>query len=265
VLFPPSGAETALKAKLLGVPVEVGRGETLTLARNLAAAGFLAVLAAIGAWTLRRTTLGVVAIAAILPTALFSAYWLGSDPQFWLPVYAFVILLAAAGSRSRAPVLGAIAVLVALLFATNLAYGPPSPMHPSGDARWRTASALAPTLAPRTLLLRPGVTASPLEFVDDVRPDVEVLDLSYSPPRELRGDAVLAWIAERIESAASSGREVWFEGIAEPIPFPLLGSWTFTAGARGISREEVQGFLSSRYAIGPAAAQYPALTRVRAR
>ncbi len=265
VVFPVSGAETAIKAKLLDSSIEVGATETISLARNLAATGLLGAFALAGGWKLRRSVLGIVAMAAILPTAVFSTYWLGSDPQFWLPVYAFILLLAAAGSAGRVPLLGAaLAVVIAFMYWTNVAYGPPSPLYPSGDARWRTASTLARDLSPHALILRPGVTASPLEFVDDLRPDVEVLNLSYSPPRDLRGEAVLGWLADIIESARATRREVWFEGIADPLPSQLLGSWTFTAGTRRVSRGQIRDFLMSRYGIGPAAAEYSALSRVGA-
>jgi hypothetical protein len=255
-VFPASGGETAFKAFLVGAEVQSTARDWLTMTRNVAATLVFVGTALAGAWKLRRSALGIASMLAILVTGAFNCYWLGSDPQFWLPVVPFLLLLAARAldgilhaPRRATWVLSCVAIVI--LYLSNVAVGPPTLLHPSGDDRWQGAKRLAARLPHAALVLRPGVGRSPLEFLEHFRPDVTVLNLSYSPPRSLTGTEALAWLDAEIEGAHAMRREVYFEGLTGPLSPALLGPWGYSANARGISRTMLRERLEATYRVIP--------------
>jgi len=251
LVFPESGGETAVKAALTGAAVELRGDAWWTLARNLVALAALAGGAAIGAWRGRRGREVHLILLAVLPTALFDLVWLGSDPQFWLPVYPFLLALVARAlpcSGGRLAHVAAGAALVAL-YVTNVTAGAPTPLSPRGDARWRAAAEMQTSLGGDALVVIPMRSRTPLEFVPHFRRDVELLDLSYSAPAGLRGEDFVRWLDDRIDAARHIGRRVYVEGIEDPLPPELLGSWGFVARARGVTREELRERWQGRYGL----------------
>ena len=221
--FPQSEGETLLKLTLQGHDVALPAAEMFAVARNLGFAFALAVLAALG-WM--RSGERAYHAALVAPTLAFGAVWLGSDPQFWLPIAPFLWILAAqALPRSSAPWLLALA---ALMLVTNRHSGAPTALDPQGDWRWQASARLAVTLGPAPLLIRPGAGRWASEYVRVYAPDVDVLDLLVGPPEDLRA-AVIA--------ARAEGRAVHVDGLEDR---SAAGAWELLERYRGITRDDVR-------------------------
>ncbi|MBI2297832.1 MAG: hypothetical protein HYU66_02565 [Armatimonadetes bacterium] len=248
--FPSSPGETAVKAVLRGQAVLVTGWDWLGLARNLAAAGALMLLPVVG-WLRRRGSAEArLAGWAVSFTALFNLVWLGSDPQYWLAVYPWLLALGAVavsgwGSRAVRRVAGG--ALVIGLLASNLPSPTPTPLQPAWGPAWQEARRAAAVLPARSLVLVPG--NSPLRLLSELRPDVEVLDLTYTATETLEGEAYLGWLTGRIDAAAARGAPVVIEGLTAPLPPDTLGRWEMVAGTHGVPREVLEARLRSRWRL----------------
>jgi hypothetical protein len=239
---PPSAGETAVKSLLRGGDrVVVRPADLASLARNLLLGTILVLLVIAGVGLRRSDPSSIPLLAAIPATALFSLLWLGSDPQFWLPVYPFLLALAAGGAarlattrarrRWSAAAAGALAVV---LVAGNAPANVPSPFFPRGGTDWQRASAAATHLSDADLVLFPG--GSSLRDLGALRPAVELLDLSHSFLPEGDPAAALAAIDARIDAALARGGRVFLDSAREPLPAGVLGGWELVRGRFRLSR-----------------------------
>lgn len=251
------GAPTFVRLLLSG-----GGGGSLDplLAGRLAAGaclfGGLLVLALIGSRGDRALAAsGWLAAAA---TLLFGIVWLGSDPQFWLPAWPFLFLLAVRGaatlerSRWRGWVRGAAWVAAAALPVLNLPVFGPSLLVPAGGPEDRTAREMAPLFQPGDLLLYPSAThgdswVSPLHHL---RGDIRVVSLA---DRKTFGEARAAGfrdaLARWIDEQRREGRQVFVDGLVGPVRPEQIGPWEVVKSFRGWSRADLRKLLAARYGL----------------
>ncbi|MCC7491652.1 MAG: hypothetical protein IT204_04870 [Fimbriimonadaceae bacterium] len=247
LVWPVSAGETAVKAVLRGEPVLVDPTAWLTLLRNGLTAAALSWWTLAGWWPRRRTAAGGILTWAFAVQAVFNLIWLGSDPQYWLPLYPLLLLAAAwrlAAGSGRWLLWPS---LVALL-ATNLPTSLPSPLYPRWGHEWVVARQVAAQLPSRASLVLCGNSA--LRLVHQVRPDVGVIDLVYQPPEELEGAAFERWLSPTLALAAAGG-PLYVEGLRDPYPARLLGNFEMLAGTHRIGRGELAAWLDQRYRRQP--------------
>ncbi len=255
LFFPVSWGETALKAVLRHQPVEVSWTDWLTFARN-SLTMLLTLALTYGGWrALRDRPVGQVAAVAVVGITPFNIIWLGSDPQYWLPVMPFILALAAValshvaalGSGARRRVIGASALFGALLLQANLPGTTPSPLWPRWGPEWQRSRQAAATMATGGLVIVPGNTS--LRVLDQLRHDLEYCDLIFTADQALEGQAFLDWLAAQIDAALEAGRAVYVEGLRAPLAPEYLGNWEMTTGTHRVRREEVETFLDRRYPV----------------
>ncbi|MCC7491226.1 MAG: hypothetical protein IT204_02715 [Fimbriimonadaceae bacterium] len=266
--FPYSHGETALKAVLKGQEVATDPADWLTFGRNALATLLFLVLVPLGMWRSRRRPGAAMMTGAALLTGLFATQWQGSDPQFWLPVYPFLLLfgllavrpLAACWRRAVAPLGG---LFLLLLLTANLPLWAPTPLYHRWDERWERVFRVRDRVEQRALVLVPGQSA--FFGVPRYRPDVEVFDFVQRPPADLRGSAWLGWLHTQIDRAQAAGRAVYLEGLTAPLRAELLLPWQLAAATRQVDRAAAEADLAARYRLTPAPDLWDGVLRVEAR
>lgn len=247
LFFPVTAGETALKELLRGREVAVTLGDWLALLRNLLGTLALVGLFLKGCRDNLRTELlpGIVAVGV---TALFALIWLGSEPQYWLPVYPWLLAGAALGAgRLARPWVGSALLLV--LLVSNAPSSLPTPLSPGWGTDWQLAQRAAAELDGPTLVIVPGNT--PLRLLDELRDDVGILDLTYSVPEDKEGGAFFNWVSIPVDAMLSGGDRVILEGLADPPPAHLIGRWDMVRGTHQVSRDEFAAWVREHYSLVP--------------
>jgi hypothetical protein len=259
LVFPFAVGESAMKMRMIGHPVEIDLREWVAFARNVLAAAGLCLLFALGWWRIRGSALGWFAALAAVGVFAFNAYWLGSDPQFWLPLYPVILVVVAVLLDTVAPVrpwrrIAPVAawLLIVMMFVTNRSFGPPCPVCPGGSSRWERARELSAQIAPNAVLLMPGpMVHAPFALVTSQRPDVRVVMLSTDPLFEGAGGAFLARLRASIAGEHARARAVYAYRADGPMDVASLGAWQGFENARAISRSELDAFLRDHFAVTP--------------
>jgi hypothetical protein len=252
LLFPMSDGETWLKALLQSRSVQHELSDYVTLARNLAGALILVGLATVGAWRRWSETAGWVIAAAVVVTAVFCLLWLGSDPQFWLPAYPFLLAGAAFGvgafgerRRARRVRTWLALAVCAILFMSNYAMLAPSLLSPHGSPEWIEVSRAAAVMSPGDVIIGPG--ASHFTSIAMHHKGVQYVTVVYQFPHSLRGEAFLARVGQLIESRLAENRHVFVHGLGDPIPVHLLGNWDMLTAQHGVSQWEVRTAIDRQF------------------
>ncbi len=261
LLFPFALGESAIKMKLAGHSVDMGLSEWWSLARNTGGALMLLLAVVVAWWRMRRRTLGWFVLLSGLPVAVFCVYWLGSDPQFWIPFYSVMLIAigATVGDLLSVPyrryVFGGITVLLLLfMFMTNRSFGPPCPLAPLGSERWQSAQELSATLPGGAVILIPGpMVHLPFGLLRGARTDVDVVHLAADERFEGRDELFLEDLAAFTGNAMRGARRMYaFVGEGSLTP-ASLGAWEGLATGRGVSRAELGEFLAGRFSTGDSA------------
>jgi len=248
---------TALKARLLGKAV-IPLGSWDWIRFGLGALLGLHLLLALldrphGG---RERTLWLATWAAFLPTALFNLLWLGSDPQFWLPILpflgawsAFRILRSARPRRAGAP-LGASAIVLPAMAALILAVvnwptAVPTTVNPRGGPVWQRARAFAEVVQPGDLFLHNGGFGP---YLQSMGFDGAVSLVWTLPPR--KGEYERALFAH-VDSTHAHGGRVYAENVFGRVTAANAGGWEEIVAISGHGHEEWLRMLRSRYDVQP--------------
>jgi len=189
--------------------------------------------------------------AGFAGTALGCWIWLGSDPQFWLPMLPFLFVGAAAGWKSLEAfpsrmVAWSAAATFACLFILNARWPTPSMVDREGGPAWRAAGKFCEAVQPGDLLVAKD---SPWLFhVRERCEGVHSYPLLYGSHS---GHALLLDLQSSIDSALVSGSRVLVEDFCSTPHLVDLGFWENMAVAKGISREELCVQLADRYRLEP--------------
>ena len=186
---------------------------------------------------------------------VFNAFWLGSDPQFWLPGLPLVLILAGAWlSRLRlgthparfGAVTGIVLLLLAML-AANVPSELPSLLFPDGGEDVKLARSFAAELRDGDTVLSPGGSwVNYVNFVDSPG-NVRVVNLVYGNLGS--GLAFYTRIDEIVDEAHLNDRRVYFEGIMGPPLARQFGPWEMVDSLRGVSRKELIEHLNNDYLL----------------
>ena len=186
--------------------------------------------------------------AGFLGTALGCWIWLGSDPQFWLPIFPFVFIGAAAGwkaLRGTASRLTAAAAMAALLFflLANSSWPTPSIVRRQGGPIWREAGEFCKTSNPGDLLILQDTIWSfyALERCRGMRGYRLLYETSAA------GDDLMAELETAIDATHDSGGRVMVEDLCAATELEHLGFWENMALVKRAPREQICARLGERY------------------
>lgn len=230
----------------------------------LAAGGAVAALVVWLGWLGRRASraMALGSALALVTVLLFGMFWLGSDPQFWLPIVPFAGSLAAVGisrlRERRAALVTSIGAALALaLAALNAPLREPSIAAPKGDATNHAALLASEQLPRQSVVITPGSRF--IAVLGMLRPDIDVIDLVRDtlvsqgdfPAGEGDSLAVLASLSQRVSSAVAVGRAVYAEGLTGKVPLEQVGNWEIIDGYRHLRRDNVRGHIAREYGLAP--------------
>jgi hypothetical protein len=177
--------------------------------------------------------------------------WLGSDPQFWLPIYPLLYWSGARATDSlvkpagRLMAITGLATLVVLFFVANLAWPVPTPTQARGGTEWRSARRFARTLQRGDLYL--SLESLWSFYVVESEPRVRPVSLLIDVPG--RGRAYVDRITARIDSTLAAGGTVYAEGMGAPPSLALEGEWENIEWVHSVARDSVRGTLRDRYRL----------------
>jgi len=241
LFFEASAGATALKSIVRnGVSVRIEAHDIWTAVRNLGSGTLLLTLAGIGFWLRRRQMAARLLLVATPLTTVFCVVWLGSDAQFWLPIFPALLGLSAMAvedfakispTRRRLSLFGAIGFGF-LLLASNLPTELPSPVTPGGSGAWARAARTAELLNGEDFVLAPG--GPELEMLRLSRPGIETLALHQKGMRS--GRAFIEYVLSRISAAQARGGRVYIDALTEPLPAQAVGWWELMQGHYNVSR-----------------------------
>jgi hypothetical protein len=199
---------------------------------------------------LRRIVL-VVCLASSALLAVFNFLWIGSDPQFWVPVLPLLWIAWAFGlepSRRRVMLVASLCVLVLLPWNVFRSL---RPLRGDPEPKLRRAELM-------TLADEPGLIVVPgLDWVDSYgryhglgdRAVLSFWRLSIDPVYADSPDDYAAAIESTIEAALGAGRPVYVRGVLDE-PFPEGVPWR-EMEPRGFRLDRIQELLA-RYPASPA-------------
>jgi hypothetical protein len=205
-----------------------------------------------------------VCLACAVPLILFNFLWIGSDPQFWVPVLPLLWIAwgFALGKSARAAVLAAV-VTVGVLTPFN-ALGALHRVR--GDREPSLQRAELMRLAPEPcFLVTPGI-----DWMDSYcryyglgeRRVLSLWELSTRPEFAGDLDGYLAALRSAIDDALAAGRPVFVHGVLDE-RFPRGVPWR-EMGPRGFPLERIQATLaeySSRRAFSVRGQEFVEITR----
>ncbi len=188
---------------------------------------------------------------AVALIALSSVFWLGSDPQFWLPALPFLVAWCAVrlapplrrpvGGRGRGFLPAAVAAV--LLLVTNARLPVPTHIDPSGGYDWKQSRAFAQVAAPGDLLL---ANDSWGRFVS-VWGDYKVVSLIYSlpPGREQYWGTLLP----AIDAALATEHRVFALEVFGGLTARAVGGWDEIEAISGRRRAQWLAEITARYDV----------------
>jgi len=251
------GGVTIVKLAIRGESLR-GTGQLSFVGLSLGCAILLIVIYLSMRGLLTRTNryVGWFCSLGLLSNIPFSARWLGSDPQFWLPCLPLFIMLAAPGlgaprtSRARVPYYVLWPAILVSLLAMNVPHESPSIIYPKGGRELRDAHEFSNLVSRGDVLFTPGFSWAVL--IDRERPGVRRIDLVYGDLGE--GERFLADVDARISSALRAHHRVYFDGIQGPRFASQYGAWEMFQSVRSVSRERLLKHLQERFSVEPVTA-----------
>jgi hypothetical protein len=256
-LFPMwGGAPTALKMLLTGQ----GAASLAVLDVVLfALAALLSAVLFVGSlwlgWRERRGVgLWMAIVLAIGVAVVVNTNWLGSDPQFWLPIYPFMLLSTTfllqelgSGGQSVARRLipaGAVA-LAAVLLVVNHTWPVPTELSRAGGREWNIAREAAAGFEQETLFL---ALDSPESFyVMYHQPSLERLSLLHDV--QGRGAEYRRRLSTRIAEAHARNRAVVAEGLSSAPDLFVANVWENMVKIHGFDQKGLSNLLEEDFAI----------------
>jgi hypothetical protein len=176
--------------------------------------------------------------AAVLPMFLFLVLWLGSDPQFWLPVVPFLAMrLTVASARFESPRMRGLPIVPSLLIVTsvliNLPYPVPTATCRRGGVDWERAARYSRLADEGDLLLY--VRGWPRYLGPYGRHNT--LSLIYGVAG--RGLPFAEDVTAAIDAAIEMGADVYALDIFEVYSQTAVGAWEEVETLSGLQRSEI--------------------------
>jgi hypothetical protein len=246
---------TALKERLQGKePVPLTSTDWVRFVLGAAIALSLVLVLLDPPRTPRERILWLATWAALVPTAIFNLLWLGSDPQFWLPILPFLFAWSAlwfsrdgrhhrAGPRAAAILVPAAATIA--LAVLNAASPVPTLSRRAGGLDWQQARAFAEQSQPGDLLLHNGGFGPYLQAMGRTG----AVSLVYTLPSG-RGTYAQALLAG-IDRTLDQGHRVFALNVFGPPTAATTGGWEEIRAISGQGRDEWLKDLKTRYDVRP--------------
>lgn len=193
----------------------------------------------------------IYALATIAGVRAFSMYWLGSDPQFWLPALPFLAMLICASPLLHAAFsspwlrIAAQAALIALV-VLNFPTAYPTALFPNGNEAIVAARRLDSSfVAGRYTAVTAGW--SWVEYLPKVSSRASLFHLVYDTSIDGEGEEYIAALTSRLQSILATGGHVVFDsGVIAPPP-SQYGAWEMFSSQRGIQRATLLEALQNRF------------------
>lgn len=187
-------------------------------------------------------------------TWLFGLFWLGSDPQFWLPWFPFLLILVAFGLRRygamadrRVGRIVSVAFSV-LLLVLNIPIEAPSILFPNGGVNYQYAMKAVPELdSGATIITAGGAWAG---YVGLMRDDVTILDLTLESPSGETASTT-DYVQEMIDQTLGHGSAVYFEQALNNMGPYDIGRWEVVRSLHGVGRAELLRSLEKKFRLLP--------------
>lgn len=253
-----SAVATALKERLRGdAPVPVSSGDWVRFGLGALIVAVLALRLLDRPRDARERVLWLATWAALVPTALFNFFWLGSDPQFWLPVLPFLGAWSAVRSMravrlrrtGKSPLVPEALVPAAAAFALAIANFPtsvPTLLSRNGGLEWQQSRSFAEQAGPLDLLFYAGSWGTYLPRSGTT----STVNLVYAlpPGKEKYRQALL----DTIDGALDRGGRVFALGIFGEPTATGTGAWDEIRAISGRGQEDWVRELRTRYDLSPA-------------
>jgi MFS family permease len=245
------GVPAAAKLVLTGRSVQGLHADQITVFAIAAAmTAFVLVLFVRAALKAAHRSVFQAFAAGFLGTAGGCWIWLGSDPQFWVPILPFAFLGAAAGwktlqSRTSYWMAAAALASLGLLFLANVTWPTPSLVHRQGGPPWWSAGEFCKTSTPGDLLVAQDSRWS--FYVAERCAGLRTYRLLYES--DATGNGLMTELEETIDATLAAGRRVVVEDLCADPGLEHLGFWENMALVKEVPREEICARLSDRYRI----------------
>ncbi|UCC80206.1 MAG: phospholipid carrier-dependent glycosyltransferase [Candidatus Zixiibacteriota bacterium] len=184
---------------------------------------------------------------------IFNLFWLGSDPQFWMPGLPLLLILSGYGIVSIKQ--STISKVLMIFFKVGLLSGLliintprdlPSIAFPDGGDDLKRAKLFAEDLQEGDVIFSPGWNWT--EYIVNLRRDVRLVNLVYSDEIG-RDESFYVDLDNIILKTLADDKKVYFEGLSGPKTARQYGAWQMFENHRGLSREEVFKYLDTTYKI----------------
>ena len=252
------GATSWLKFRMRG---ETGVGMNLEfIVRLVIPALILAVLLFNLRLGVRREKhVGLLSIVALAGCFLFGVLWLGSDAQFWLPIWPLFLLSAAIGlsnsvqenTTRRRIVGGVFAVCLLVLFVLNIPRGSPSILFPNGGIDFQSAQKFAGIVEEGDLVIASGTRWS--DYIEELCPHVELINLRVDTNalKGIEGGQLVYELRKQIEHTLSKGNDAYVEGGIETADVLWLSTWEGFRIHHNLTRRELMEGLRRTFRLSP--------------
>lgn len=246
----PGQAINVLKATIQGVEIaENIWAELPFLIFSLFLVTAFVLLSLYGLFKITNRALQSYFIISLLFLFLFNSYWLGSDPQFWLPALPLILLLMGLGSMSLKmnKYLKITCLIIPFLMTYyNLPTEIPSLFSPRGGKDMHLAYEFVSKIQNPSVIFTPGNSWP--DFVKEVSNNKDnVISLVYSDV-DVDND-FFRKIDKQIADSIQQGKLVFFDDLLPPLHAKQIGYWKMVKSTHGVSRENLLTYLKQKYKV----------------
>jgi hypothetical protein len=202
---------------------------------------------------LKKEVFGMILLlTSFIPVLFFNTFWLGSDPQFWIPAIPFAILQACIIMSNRMDlsfykklVKPSLILIPLLLFIINCTYPVPITLMPEGSKNWKMAKNFSQILQKKDLVIYLRGWPSYLKYTNKI-------DLTdHHSLKGKKKEDYLDTLCNEIDAALNEGAQVYaIEIFALDDPsgiFYTIGGWDEVQNLSGLKRHEIINRLNNRY------------------
>lgn len=195
-------------------------------------------------------------VIGLVISLVVNSYWLGSDPQFWLPIYPLLLLSALvvwqkeeanAEPRLRRLLFSAGVSAGIVLLVVNISWPVPTIGMPGGGKAWATARIMAGELQKNTLFL--ASDSQEALYVKYYDPSIERVNLLYDI--QGHGETYKAALMARIVASQRVGDDVVTEGVKLQQKSAEQGMWENMKIVRGYDQAGLLIMLGREFELRP--------------
>ncbi|MFH0775647.1 MAG: hypothetical protein V2A53_09215 [bacterium] len=199
-------------------------------------------------WSEIQRAIFLVTTVAFVFVGMFNIFWQGRDPQFWLPLIPFILMLTCTAAPKTISFRKYLVmwIIPALLLLLNMPYPVPTLWNPEakGSPDWQKAQIYARMANPKDLLI-----CSSGEWAGYIKAfgDFPSLSLIYSV--EAKGERYKENLHKIIDQTLREKGKVYALGIFGKLPPDFIGAWEEIETVSDLSRPDLIKDLTSRYEV----------------